>query len=212
MPENSYSIKVHSAHKPDLLVDAKSEVPDELYGLLQEAWQRADLSTAYGHQNYLCVVVNMGRIIGQARIVNAPIVALHEEALFSRKRYRRYVSRVIKIKSLPDSRYLSLTCYRVEQDWCLRRAEIGAFIAPEPMDFTTILRQGRVLPPVVHYWTRHAHIYRPETFYTAVQPNTWARVLSKAQLNHLPEVLEQVGYFNFASAHNIEIDLPQRRD
>jgi hypothetical protein len=212
MLESDHSRKVPAISKPDLLLDATSNVPDGLQGLVSEAWQRADLSEARELRDHLGVVVNMDRVIGQTTVVKTRPIKPDDDTLFSRKRNRRYVSRVVKAKVLPDSRYLSLICDRREQRWRLRRIEIGAFVAPEPMDFSAILRQGATLPSVVHYWLRHAHVYRAENFSTSAHEDTWTRVLSKAQLNHRPEVLRRVGYFEFAADHNIAIDLPNQRD
>ncbi len=209
MAKSEGNNKVPSASKPPLLVDEKSEVPAALTDLIDEAWRRANLTEAYQHQNHLNVIVNMERIIGRVMVVNTDPIALTDETLFSRKRFRRYVSRVAKIKTSPESRYVSLTCDRHGRDWRLRRAEIGAFVAPEPLDFTTILRRGATLDGVMRYWTRHAHVYRAADFSTSAHLDTWTRLLSAAHRNHRPEVLQQIGYWDFARAHHV--DLTDRR-
>jgi hypothetical protein len=164
--------------------------------LFEEAWRRASPETF--HPSILRISVDLGRPIGRAAIVRAPVIKPTETAAFARRRdtLHHRPSRVVQIEGrLPQTSRVTIIAHGIgEDEWRLRTAYCGQYVYPQPWDFRAIAENGLSLDRVLDFWCRAAFLYRPMEFESKVHQDTWAGLLEQAAQLDWSGAAATIGY------------------
>lgn len=165
--------------------------------LFIEAWRRADLTALLASDSKeMRLTVDMGRVIGQTLLVQAPVIDPRQPTLFAKRRGAYFPSRVMHAAGLPNVNHVSLIGERAgRRTWVLRTGYLGHVTPPDLFDLHAIWRAGYSLRSVLSFWCRHAFVHRPE-FFDKMPPeeNTFRHYLDVAGQRNEQQVLDELGY------------------
>jgi hypothetical protein len=163
--------------------------------LFTEAWHRADVSVLDDPDlREMSLTVDMGRVVGQTVLVQAPQISLTQLTLMATRRHKPFPSRVILADQLPDTQFVTLVGERKGDSWLLRTAYLGHRAPADIFDFNAIRRTRTSLRQVLGYWSTHAFVYRDDMFRDQPQTDTLLRIISETAKDRNPAVLEAIGY------------------
>ena len=163
--------------------------------LFTEAWHRADVSRLHDPKmRQMALTVDMGRIVGQTVLVQAPIISPSQLTLMATRRHKPFPSRVILADQLPDTQFVTLVGERKDDYWLLRTAYLGHRSPADIFDFNAMRRSRSSLRKVLSYWCGHAFVYRDAMFRDPPQDDSLMRVLTETAKDRNPAVLDAIGY------------------
>lgn len=172
------------------------------YETFLDAWERAP-AEALQPGKPLRVTIDMGRVVGLALVVKAPLIQPNEPTTFARRKLTLHnrPSRVVKLEGpAPRAQHITiLGDWKVgEELWEVRTAYSGQYIYPQPWDFRVIMRNHLSLNAVLDYWCKAAFLWRGRDFETKLHNDTWAGLIDDAARVQRPDTIVRIGYAEVA--------------
>ena len=128
-------------------------------------------------KSFLAIEVAMGRVVGLAECVKAPVIKVNQETFFAQRKERQGVSRITQESKGEESSKLAIFAFASREDarvYVLATAFIGSINHKEPWDRN--IKSQEEYQKSINFWSSHALVYDPKVM-EKVFKSTWEKAL-----------------------------------